>query len=87
MQARMQLAARPPGGYGSIARFWATPALRGAAPGSDAAHQVGLTTRWFRLTTSVRLGDVTLNAESLIDGGGKSGNDASRVVRRSWLAS
>ena len=81
-QARSALAARPSGGYGSLNRFWADPALGGVVPPGDAASQVRLTTRWFRLETNVRLGDVTLGSSVLIDAG-EQGQRA-RVVRRSW---
>jgi general secretion pathway protein K len=81
-QARTALAARPSGGYGSVNRFWADPALGGMAPPGDAASQVRLTTRWFRLEANVRLGDVTLGSSALIDAG-EQGQRA-RVVRRSW---
>ncbi len=81
-QARTALAARPSDGYGSVNRFWADPALGGMAPPGDAASQVRLTTRWFRLETNVRLGDVTLGSSALIDAG-EQGQRA-RVVRRSW---
>ncbi len=79
-QARAHLAARPAGGYGSVNRFWSAPTLGGLVPSGDAASQVKLTTRWFRLRTTVRLGDVTLASESLID----AGEPPARVVRRKW---
>ena len=79
-QARSHLAARPAGGYGSVNRFWSAPTLGGLVPSGDAASQVKLTTRWFRLRTTVRLGDVTLASESLID----AGEPPARVVRRKW---
>jgi general secretion pathway protein K len=79
-QARAHLAARPADGYGSLNRFWTAPALGGATPSGDAASQVKLVSRWFRLTTKVRLGDVTLTSESLID----AGDRPARVVRRRW---
>ncbi len=79
-QARTHLAARPAGGYGSVNRFWNAPTLDGVVPAGDAAAQVGLTTRWFRLRSEVRLGDVTIVAESLID----AGEPPARVVRRKW---
>lgn len=81
-QARQHLAARPVGGYGSLNRFWTAPTLGGATPTGDVASQVKLTTRWFRLKTVVRLGDVSLESESLIDAG--TGNGPARVVRRRW---
>jgi general secretion pathway protein K len=73
-------AARPIGGYGSVTRFWTAPTLAGVTPVGDAATQVGVTTRWFRLKTVVRLGDVTLASEALID----AGTAPARVVRRTW---
>ena len=79
-QARAHLAARPRGGYGSVNRFWSAPTLDGLVPSGDAASQVKLTTRWFRLRTTVRLGDVALASESLID----AGEPPLRVVRRKW---
>jgi general secretion pathway protein K len=80
-QARAHLAARPVGGYGSVTRFWSAPTLSGVTPVGDAATQVGVSTRWFRLNTIVRIGDVTLASEALIDA---SGTTPARVVRRKW---
>lgn len=79
-QARAHLAARPAGGYGSVNRFWSGPTLGGATPSGDTASQVKLETRWFRLRTTVRMGDVSLVGEALID----AGRPPARVVRRSW---
>ncbi len=89
-QARAHLAARPVGGYGSLNRFWTAPTLGGATPSGDVASQVKLTTRWFHLTTVVRLGDVSLTSDALIDAGDKAsigaGTAPARVVRRRWGA-
>ncbi len=79
-RARAHIAARPVGGYGSVNRFWNAPTLRGFVPTGDAASQVKVTTRWFRLKSEVHLGDVTLVSESLID----AGRPPVHVVRRRW---
>lgn len=79
-QARAHLASRPTGGYGSLNRFWSGPALAGQQPSGDAAAQVRLVTRWFRLRTKVRIGNSLSVSETLIDAG--DADTAPRVVRR-----
>lgn len=79
-QARAHLAARPADGYGSINRFWSGVALAGAAPTGDVADQVKLDTRWFRLRTTIRLGDVTVTGDAIID----AERPPARVVARRW---
>lgn len=79
-QARAHLAARPSGGYGSLNRFWTGPTLGGQQPTGDAAAQVRLVTRWFRLQTRVRIGNSVTVSETLIDAG--TGDTPARVVRR-----
>lgn len=80
-QARAHLASRPVGGYGSLNRFWSGPTLGGQQPTGDAASQVKLTTRWFRLRTKVRIGSSTAVSETLIDAG--ESDTPPRIVRRS----
>ena len=79
-QARAHLASRPADGYGSINRFWSGPTLGGQQPSGDAAAQVKLVTRWFRLRTTVRVGDASATSIVLIDAG--EGDTPPRVVRR-----
>ena len=79
-QARAHLASRPTGGYGSLNRFWAGPALAGQQPGGEAAAQVKLVTRWFRLQTQVRIGNNMTVSESLIDAGAPE--TPPKVIRR-----
>jgi general secretion pathway protein K len=81
--ARAQLAARPADGYASVLAFWNSGALASAQPVGDAASQVQVRTRWFRLHSNVQIGDSSLAARSLIDAGG----DQPRVVRRAWMES
>lgn len=80
-QARAHLAARPIAGYGSVNAFWTGPTMAGITPGSDAATQVQLKTRWFHLSTTIHLGDVVLTGEALIDA---DGTRPARIVRRRW---
>ena len=82
--ARAHLAARPVGGYGSVNRFWSGSTLGGATPAADVASQVRLETRWFTLRTTIRLGDVSLTSESMIDAGDGRPDQGVRVVRRMW---
>lgn len=79
-QARAHLASRPPGGYGSLNRFWSGPILADRQPDNDTATQVKLTTRWFRLRTKVRVGESMTVMDTLIDAG--TTDKAARVVRR-----
>lgn len=78
--ARSHLASRPAGGYGSLNRFWSGPALGGQQPTGDAASQIKLATRWFRLQTRVRIGNSTTVSETLIDAG--DATTPAQVVRR-----
>lgn len=79
-QAAAQISSRPLGGWGSVMRFWQSPALGGIAPPGDTASQIRLKTRWFRLQSRVAVGNSILVAESLLDTEGES----PRVVRRRW---
>lgn len=86
-QLRVVLAQRPADGYGSVYRFWQQPALRGLSPPPDAADQVRVTTRWFRLVTSVRMGDdgdSEIGATTMIDAGDSGTSAGPRVVQRMW---
>jgi general secretion pathway protein K len=78
--ARAHLSARPADGYASALAFWTSGALRTTPPPPDAAAQVQVKTRWFRLHSSVRIGDSALGVRSLIDANGST----PRVVRRAW---
>ncbi len=80
-RARAHIAARPAAGYGRIERFWNAPTLAGITPTGDVASQVSLRTRWFRVQTIVRVGDVTITSIAIIDAG--DGTDAARIARRS----
>lgn len=66
--AQAMIAGRPRGGFGDINRFWATPALAGSTPAPDVLAQTQLKPRWFRLNLRIRLGDIELEEEALIDG-------------------
>ncbi len=80
-EARAQLSARPTAGFESVTLFWQSGALRAIQVPEDAAQQVRNRTRWFRLTTTIRVGDVALAASSLIDGQASPG---ARVTARRW---
>ena len=79
--ARAQLAARPADGYAGVTDFWQSGPLRGLNVPEDAAQQVRVQTRWFRLSTQIRIGDVALAGSSLIDARTDAG---AQVVARRW---
>ena len=79
--ARAQLAARPPGGFASVTDFWQTGSLSGLAVPEAAAEQVRVQTRFFRLSTTIRIDDVALAGSSLIDA---RTSPRARVVARRW---
>jgi general secretion pathway protein K len=79
--ARAQLAARPTDGYESVTGFWQSGQLRAIRVPEDTAQQVRVTTRWFRLSTVIRTGDVALAGSSVIDG---KAQPRARVVGRRW---
>jgi general secretion pathway protein K len=81
--ARDLLASRPADGFASALAFWNSGALATLRPPTDAAAQVQVKTRWFRLLSDVTISDTALNARSLIDAGGP----VPRVVRRAWIES
>lgn len=81
-RARAHIASRPANGYGRIERFWQGATNDGTPPTGDAASQVKLTTRWFRLRTRITVDNVTLSVSSLIDAG--DANQPARIVRRAW---
>lgn len=85
--ARAALAARPADGYGSSVRFWKAGPLAQLDPPDDVAAQAGVNSRWFALTTNVKMGDGYLTSVSLIDANGgapTAGLTAPVVVRRDW---
>jgi general secretion pathway protein K len=79
-QARAHIAARPASGWGSINAFWNAPSLQGVTPTGNVAAQVKLVTRWFQLHSIVRLGDVELASDSLIE----ADKGQVRIIRRRW---
>lgn len=79
--ARAQLAARPVDGFASAMDFWQSGPLRGIRVPEEAAQQVRIRTRWFRVTTTVRIGDVVLTGSSLFD---SDATPRPRVVSRRW---
>jgi general secretion pathway protein K len=79
--ARTQLAGRPADGFMSVTSFWQSGALRAMRVPDDAAQQVRVRSRWFRLATVIRVGDVALAGSSLIDSAATPG---ARVVARRW---
>ncbi|MFM6852726.1 MAG: type II secretion system minor pseudopilin GspK [Sphingopyxis sp.] len=79
-QARAAIAARPAGGYRTAATIWAAPAMAGYAPPAQAADQLVVAPQWIKLQSDIRVGDVTLSADALID----VNAIGARVVRRKW---
>lgn len=80
MVARAQLARRPQDGYGSVYRFWGSPALAGLNLPGDVTGQVKARTTWFTLSASVDAGGLEVNETALID----ARTTPAVVVRRQW---
>ncbi len=66
-RAQRVIAARPAGGWRSVAAFWDAPGLRGAVPADAALSQVRLTTRYFRLRAEVDHGPAQAQLSALIE--------------------
>jgi len=66
-RARAQIAGRPAGGYGSVLKFWESPALAGLEPGPEASQQVKVRTSFFRLIARVETAGLEVGETALID--------------------
>lgn len=78
--ARALLAKRPANGYGSLIRFWAAPELAALQPSPLIQGQVKLTSKYFLVDSTISVGELQLEGQSLI-----VANPApARVLWRSW---
>lgn len=78
--ASQAIAARPEGGWNSIADFWSQPVLANQEPMSEVIGQPQIRTRYFRLELDVRLGEVAMQQSALID----ASVAPARIVSRRW---
>ena len=78
--ARQHLMGRPVGGWSNAEAFWSSGRFGGMNPPENAATQVKVTTRWFRLKSDVQLGDTNVTATALLD----ADSQPVKTVRRIW---
>jgi len=79
-RARSQIASRPIDGYGSVLKFWQTPAMAGLEVPSEAAEQVKVRTSFIVLRARVNAGDIEVAETALFD----ARLTPARLVRRQW---
>lgn len=79
-RARAAISSRPADGFGSVLSFWQSPALVGVTVPPESAEQVKLRTSFYRMTATVRAGNMEMGEVALFD----ARLSPVRLVNRKW---